>query len=169
MRTIGVILFIPFLAWSTIRIVAAINFDRNCEGFLKRAADSNKVERAHAEMVKAVKYLEDNRLTSGYTSVLYTTPDEDIGFWYENLRDTRDDLAEFLKKIESGEEVTALERSNVLMKVRETLLDEGQSVGVTVPDGISVYPHNVGLCWFGILSTIALVGGCACIIATLDV
>lgn len=40
-------------------------------------------------------------------------------------------------------DATPLEKTNVLMKLRETLLDSGgEGDVVTLPDGISVYPYN---------------------------
>lgn len=32
-----------------------------------------------------VTNMEDRGYTKGYTSILYETPDEDIGFWHENM------------------------------------------------------------------------------------
>jgi len=57
-----------------------IILDQQCLGHLKRAADSNKITKAVVELETSIKYLEDNNLTSGYTSVIYRTPDEDIEF-----------------------------------------------------------------------------------------
>ena len=43
-----------------------------------------------------------------------------------------------------------LEKSNVLMKLRETLIDNGENGdNLTVPDGLSRYPNN--LMWGTIL------------------
>ena len=47
---------------------------------------------------------------------------------------------EELRMVPEG--ATQLEKSNILMKLRETLIDQGQIVHVTVPRGISVFPHN---------------------------
>ena len=44
------------------------------------------------------------------------------------------------------ETATSLEKTNVLMKLRETLTDESEDgTEVTVPNGISIYPNNVCL------------------------
>jgi hypothetical protein len=83
--------------------------------------------------------------------VLWRTPSEDIGFWYYNLYTSRQEL-ENLRP-----DATQLEKSNVLMKLRETLLDQtGGSTHVTVPAGISIYPHNVLFSWWGWSSTILM-------------
>lgn len=146
---------LPFLFWFGARIVKGVLFDIRCTGHLKRAADANTVKLAEREMNTAVTYLRERGIIEGYTSILYRTPDEDVGFWYSNLSQS---LVE-LQKID--ENATQLEKSNVLMKLRETLLDSGSEGGViiTCPDGISVFPHNVAYCLWGIFSAIIAIVG----------
>ncbi len=139
---------LSLLVWISARIVADINFDRNCEGYLKRAADANTVDLAAENLEVAVKYAEQNGLTSGFTSIVYSTPDEDMAFWYKNL-------AASLKELRAIKpETPQLERTNVLMKLRETLLDQDERTSVTVPSGISVYPNNGAYAFWGLLSFI---------------
>lgn len=147
---------LAFIAWMIIRIVSNVAFDRNCEGYLKRAADANTVEMAAKELDKALQYMEASNLTTGFTSVVYTTPDEDISFWYNNVKASRDEL----KKID--DKATQLERTNVLMKLRETLLDTGEKTSITAPSGISVYPFNGVL---GVLVILSLAIGTISLIA----
>jgi hypothetical protein len=130
-------------------VVLLVTFNQNCAGYLKRAADANTVETALSELQKSTKYLEDNGLTKGYTSIVYRTPDEDIEFWYNNLKASERELL----KVDSL--TSSLEKTNLLMKLRETLLDNSGKHGdtLTCPDGLSRYPHN------GLLS-IALVISC---------
>jgi len=155
-RFIGFLLCIPFLCWAGVRIYRDITFGINCEGHLKRAADSNTIELAIQEMSIAVSYLEKEDITGGYTSILYKTPDADVGFWYSNLKSSLDEL----EKVKP--EATQLERSNILLKLRETLLDhESSGDSVTVPGGISVFPNNSGFCLFSVITGIVgLVGLC---------
>lgn len=128
-----------------IRISKGITFKQNVSGYLKRAADANTIALANEELTKVITYLEANNITDGYTSVLWQTPDEDVNFWYRNLKASQQELQNL--KSES-----ALERTNVLIKLRETLLDSGKKTRVTVPKGLAVYPNN--LLW-GILLLIA--------------
>lgn len=121
-----------------------ISLDRNCTGHLKRAADANSVDLAKKELTTAVEFLEANNMTKGYTSIVYNTPDEDIEFFYNNLKESQQELF----KIDST--TTALEKTNVLMKLRETLLDNNK---ITYPQGLAKYPHN--LLWV-ILDTIGV-------------
>ena len=154
----GVLLILVFLAWVVFRIVNVITFGIDCEGHIKRAADANTVELATQEMKTVVSYLKNRGMTSGYTSVVYRTPDEDVGFWYQNLESS-------LKELETvSPQASQLEKSNLLMKLRETLLDEGQSVSVTSPEGISVFPNNTAYAiWcligfvFGIVGVIMII------------
>lgn len=94
----------------------------------------------------AVKYIEDHNLTDGYTSVMWRTEDENVGYWYTNIKACTHELKQ-------GIDGSQLEKANLLMKVRETLTDNGEiGTVLTIPDGISVYPYN--LLW-GILLIIA--------------
>lgn len=128
--------------------VNAVKFDQNCTGYLKRAADANTVEIAKSELTKTIDYLETNNITKGYTSVFYETPDEDISFWYNNLKASQLELSKV------NDSTSALEKTNLLMKLRETLLDSGEKGDhLTIPDGLWRYPNNL---LFGILFWISL-------------
>ena len=147
MRTfsmVSVVLFaIILIVIVAFQIVLGIQFNQNCEGYLKRAADANTISMAEKELEIALEYIEKNKLTKGYTSVLYNTPDEDVGFWYNNLKESMKELQQITP------EATQLEQSNVLMKLRETLLDSTDSgTSVTCPSGISLFPHNDTWAWF---------------------
>lgn len=155
---LGFVLCLTFLGYLGTIIYKNAIIDRECTGHLKRAADANTVELSKQELSVAVSYLEENKMTSGYTSILYTTPDEDLGFWYQNLKASLEELNAVKP------DATQLEKSNVLLKLRETLLDEGQGSSVTHPAGIALFPHNTGFAIWGILGTILGFVGC-CIIA----
>ena len=145
---ISIICIISALVICGLRISKGIVFKQNVSGYLKRAADANTIELANEELTKALNYLEANNLTTGYTSMIYKTPDEDIDFWYRNLKASQNEL----QNLKSD---SALEKTNVLIKLRETLLDSGEKSRVTVPDGISVYPNNklwTFLGWFAVIA-----------------
>lgn len=127
--------------WAGFRIGYNISFDVNCGGYLKRAADANTVELAHEELQKALGYIENHHLTSGSTRILFDYPSLDLGFWHKNLSASNEELAKITPA------TTQLEKTNVLIKLRETLLDHGEKgVHVTMPDGISIYPYNWAFC-----------------------
>ena len=142
-------IFLALLSLSvfTVVTVKSIQLKQNCTGYLERAASANTVEEANVQLTKAIDYLEARELTTGYTSVLWRTPDEDIAFFYRNLKASQSELS----KVDST--TTALERTNVLMKLRETLMDsyDGSDV-ITCPDGLSLYPNNTS---WGILMWLA--------------
>lgn len=143
------------VAWASSRIVNHIQFKQDCGGYLIRAANANTISIATTELETAVTYLEKEGLTEGYTSILYKTPDEDIGFWYGNLKASLEEL----KAV--PEDASQLERSNILMKLRETLLDSGESGdSLTVPDGIEIYPSNSAYMLFALLGLIPLGATC---------
>ncbi len=145
--TIFVIAAISFCGWGAVRSFKAVTFKQECGGYLKRAADANTVDLAKVEMTRAITYLDQHGLTTGYTSVLWKTPDEDVGYWYSNLRAS---LAE-LDSIPP--EASPLERSNVLMKLRETLMDNGKNGDyLTIPEGLSACPSNTAFFWWGWIS-----------------
>jgi len=135
------------------QIISSIRMTQDCTGHLKRAADSNTIELAQKELKTALQYLENKELTTGYTSVIYRTPDEDIGFWYDNLKASLDELDQIIAK----KEVTQLEKSNILMKLRETLIDhEDSGTHVTKPKGVAWYPHNALLGILNLIGALAL-------------
>ena len=106
------IVLISSLGVFGIVIVKNVQLKQNCTGYLKRAADANSVEMAKSQLEKALKYIEENNLTAGYTSVLWKTPDEDIEFWYNNIKTIYDELSKV------DENTSSLEKSNILMKLR---------------------------------------------------
>ncbi len=145
-------------------IYNAIQYDIHVNGYLKRAADANTVSRAKQELDTALESIERLGWTSGSTHVLYYTPANDVGFWYENLKESSQELAGI------SDSSPPLERSNMLMKLRETILDEGgESVSVTAPDGISVFPNNKAFFIGDWLSFFWIVGVVVYVLRTRDI
>lgn len=148
----GVLLIIVAISIFGVRISKNIEIKQNLTGYIKRASIANTIDLAKTELKIAVTYLEEKNLTSGYTSILWKTPDEDISFWYKNLRES-------LTELENLKSESALEKSNVLLKLRESLLSSGKSSSVIVPEGLSVYPNNKLWAFLSLLALIlALVG-----------
>lgn len=136
--SVAVCLTLPFIGWATGRIYNGIVFDIHCEAYLKRAADSNSVETARDQLDIALKYMEANDMTHGNTGIFIKSPSDDVAFWYKNLSESKAELDKVTPT------TTQLERTNLLMKLRETLLDKtthGESV--TAPGNICVYPNNL--------------------------
>ncbi len=154
-KVIGILLILPFLVWGGVRSwEAAITFRIECGGHMMNAANANSIDLAKQEMGEVMTYIESHHLQPGFTSTVYNTPDEDVGFWISNMRSSFEEL----KQIKP--EVTSLERSNVLLKLRETLTHTTKnSSGINVPDGISIYPNNFKFMLWGICSFIIAIGG----------
>ena len=141
-------------------IFKTINMSANCVSYFEMAADANSVELAEKHLSTGIKYLEENNLTEGSTKIFIYKPTNDLGLWYENLKSAQTQLQEMNEK----EELTELEESNALMKLRETLLSsEGV---VTHPSMISFYPNHIvwtwalwltWLLWIGVLVLILMI------------
>jgi hypothetical protein len=135
-KTIGYLLLLLFVCLIVFKIYSSIIIKQQLTGHLKRAADANSIELALQELNTSLDFIEKNNLTTGYTSIIYQTPDEDLEFWYKNLKASKYELE---KSVNS----TSLEKTNVLLKLRETLLDEGKKGSyITYPEGISIFPNN---------------------------
>lgn len=144
----GILLMIPFVLWMIVRIVAGVSFDIDCGGHIKRAADANTVELAAQELRTVIVYCDEHRLTSGVVSIILKQPKNDVGFWYTNLKASLTEL----EKVTST--TSQLEKTNILIKLRETLLDHSQTVSITAPDSITIYPNNVMYFWWAVIGTI---------------
>ena len=132
-----ILLTILALAGTGAVIYKRIDFNQNCSGRLERAANANTVELAVKELDAAIQYAEANGFTTGYTSVIYRTPDEDVEYWYNNLYASRQEL------VNLPDSASTLEKTNTLMKLRETLTDTGENgTKVIYPIGLQFYPHN---------------------------
>ena len=155
---VGVVVMLASCGLLVPPIVVGVQADRKCVGYLKRAADANSPELAIEELGVALGYMEGEGWTTGFTSIIYTTPDEDVGFWYKNIKQSQESLRKLPK------EASDLEKSNALMKLRETLLDDGKYV--TSPTGISRYPRNGLWAVIIIVGVLLLVAGAGmCVIA----
>ena len=146
---LAVVATLAFGAWLTVRIVKDVQFDLNCTQFLKRAANASTIDLAKEDLSKAISYAEKKHLTEGVVSILFHQPKNDVGYWYQNMLQAYSELDNL------SENASSLEKSNVLMRVREALTDQTDSgVSVTVPDGIEIYPHNVAYFWWMLISLI---------------
>lgn len=133
-------------------ICLRVEFEQNCTGYLKQAADANTIELAIDRLDKAIEYAERKNWTDGYTSLLWKTEDENIGFWYKNLKASRVELEKALCS-------SQMEQTNVLMKLRETLTDNNENgTYITYPYGLWKYPHNMEYAVFDWIIHIILIG-----------
>jgi hypothetical protein len=149
LTTIATVIWVAAMIWF---ISLRVEFKQNCTGYLKQAADANTIELAIDRLDKAIEYVESKNWTDGYTSILWKTEDENIGFWYKNLKASRIELEKALCS-------TQMEQTNVLMKLRETLTDNNENgTYITYPSGLWKYPHNMEFAVFAWIIHIILIG-----------
>lgn len=144
---------VPFIVYGA-SIVKTVRMNANCIEYFSMAADANSVELAEKHLSLGIKYLEEHDLTEGSTEIFIYGPKKDLGLWYENLKSAQAQLQELITR----DDLTELEESNALMKLRETLLaDEGV---VTHPFMISFYPNHVAWFWWQILIWLLWIAAC---------
>jgi hypothetical protein len=108
---------------------------------------------AQEKLGEAIKWMEANGFTEGSSHVWIKTPPCDIGFFYKNLISAKEDLDKFpAPPSEANAEAQSnydLAESNQLMKLRETLVDEGGDSGpeVTCPPNMAIYPSQMLWWW----------------------
>ena len=154
MRLTGSILLflstISLIGLITFSSIRSIQFEQNCKGYLKHAADANTISIAEKELSTALEFIEMQKLDTGSTHAFYPTPACDLDFWYQNLQAAQHELATFPKNADP------LTRSNQLMKLRETLVDQGKKgPRVTLPPNITYYPHQTSFRVMTLLSLMA--------------
>ncbi len=158
---VGIALVLPLIGQGICATYKTVTFNRNVTGYLKLAADANSVALAQERLNRAIGYIEEHGYTHGFTSVLWTTPQQNVREWYRNLKDAQHNLANFPTTH------TEADTSTALVKLRETILDHGADGDtVTKPGGISVFPHNVLWAWMwagtgfsGVIGVLIAIGG----------
>ena len=155
----GIILILIGLICPVMIVVKNVQFNQECKGYLRQCSNASSVELALERLDLAIRYVERNDLTSGYTSILWKTESDNIGYWYDNLMTCRKELK---KAVNSSQ----LEQTNTLLKIRESLTENGEKGEyIVLPEGIVKYPHNL---LYAILLWVSLgfilIGACYCII-----
>ena len=128
---LSIVIFVSSLGYRTYK---DIQFDIQCKGYLELAANANSIELAKSNLDKAIQYIEKNQLTSGNSAIFIKSPSNNITFWYANLKACQKEVWEL--SVKGG---TTLEQTNLLMKLRESLLNNEV---VIVPEFLSIYPYQ---------------------------
>ena len=151
--TLGIIMCIIGLIMLVPTIVKHVEFRQNCSGYIKQAANAGSVEMCLERLDKAIDYAYKKGWTEGYTSVIYKTEDENVGFWFENLKLCHYTLVDALDE-------QSLTQSNALMRVRECLTDNGANgTHLTIPTGLLYYPNNIAWGGYRLVLVLLLIGG----------
>lgn len=147
-----VLSFMSLIAFLGYRRVFKEQSEGTYLGYIKSAANANSIEIAKAELKKAITDIERKKLTSGYTSVLYPTLDENLEPWYKNLKSS-------FKQIEllNDNSLPPFQKSMVLMNLRVALTDDIHGNKVTHPKGISFHPYNREVTIWGAVSVVLII------------
>lgn len=130
-----ILILIPIVYYGGM-IVRSVEFNRDCTSYLSLSANANSVEIAEERLTTAIDYLEENNLTSGDCKFFVSNrPENNIEYWYNNLKSAQTQLREII----INNSATELEKSNVLLKLRETLLDNDI---IVVPSDLCFYPNQ---------------------------
>ena len=130
--SLSIMLFVSCLGYGTYK---AIVFDTQCKEYLSLAANANSIELARTNLDKAIQYIEQNQLTSGNTAFFIKGPSTDLTSWYANLKACQKEV--WIMDVKKG---TVLEETNLLMKLRESLMSEGL---IIIPENIALYPNQL--------------------------
>jgi len=156
LASVAILALVPLLALWAVQGIWGLVFNMNCAGYLSRAATATSIELAEENLTQAVAYLEASNMTSGHTWVVIPKPTDDVGYWFKNLKEAQRQLKQDTKNM------TELERSNVLMKLRETLETRGNngSTELVMPSMISSHPYVPIFFWlkcvFGVILFLSL-------------
>ena len=130
--SLSIVLFVSCLGYGTYK---AIVFDTQCKEYLSLAANANSIELARTNLDKAIQYIEQNQLTSGNTAFFIKGPSTDLTSFYTNLKACQKEV--WIMSVKKG---TVLEETNLLMKLRESLMSEGL---IIIPENIALHPNQL--------------------------
>jgi hypothetical protein len=159
----SLLLTAPFFTWAITRIAKAQRFDDNCVYHLGEAMKStSSADYSKSEMERAVKYIEDRNLTSGFTSIVGNQPDENLSLWYYDIRgkqayiDHLHDLPSDVRKDQIADHAEYVNAFNMHRK------------DVDIPNGISIYPYNTLFFVWSMISIVMLLFGIIGVIIFID-
>lgn len=152
-----------FMTWAATVIVLSIQFDQKCSGHILNACNATTVELASSELRTALDYLEEKELITGYTSILYKTEKDNIGFFYNNVKNCYE-YVETLKE----QNIEPFNQALQLQSIKDKLVAElghknGKAEFIRKPQGISRYPHNLAYCiWVSSSILLLIIGSILC-------
>jgi len=152
---VGIIILIGMII---VTIVCWYGNRVGCKDYLKLAGDAPNVQKANEFLEKALVYMEKRGLTSGNSAFIFRTPSSDVGIWYNQIKGAQQTVANIIGR---GDAASQLEKDNVLMKIREVVLDQDEKgTTVTMPPNITIFPFQ----WLFLLTIVVgvlmiIVGG----------
>ncbi|MFC3813303.1 hypothetical protein [Lacihabitans lacunae] len=128
---------------------------------LTKAVNASTKEIASEELTKTLTYLKSKKLTKGFTSIMWKTKNEDIGYWYENLEASK-------RKLQPQKSANRLENTLALKKLNEAIMDTGKKTRPIVPEGLAVYPNNKQWAFLMTIATLMAIIGTTILIHEAD-
>ena len=135
---------------------------RDVLDYLKLAADAPTLPLAERYLSTAVGNMETRRWTSGNTALIFKVPRRDVAFWYGN---TKGALTEVESLIAVDSTLTPVDRSNSLVKLRETLMDGAE---LTYPEWVELAPYNALFFWVILLATLGSINSILVIVRVIS-
>ncbi len=138
MRLICFLSTLAFLFWAVTRGNLYNQFNEGCYMELKRAVSTSSRHEAYGFLEKAKLFLQKKKTTSGSTSIVFPTDDDDLGKWYNNITKAQE-------KIISGN----------LLAAKKVIAERHPFKGhlvVHIPHGVSAYPNNLAFACWGVFS-----------------
>lgn len=146
---ISVLLAMPFFGWAITRIVKNQEFDNNATYYIDGASKAKDIKSACEQINIANDYLVNNGLTSGYTSIISRTPDEDLFVFYQ-------DIDKKMKYFCLTKDYT--DESYIILYQKYVDMREMKPHDISVPPGISIYPYNLlYLIWMFVSIVMAII------------
>jgi hypothetical protein len=132
-------------------------FSQNFSSHLDRAAHAPSIKVAHQELKQVEDYLVTNNLTTGNSSTFYDVNQNDLAYFYGNVKDSTAQLAELEKSGDS----TSVNSSNELMRIEGTFKVKGEKgESLRTPESLSHAPNQRIWFWLGLLSFALFIVGC---------
>ncbi len=141
---------ISIATWGAIRACRYLSFYKGCESFLKNSVYTDSITLTKTELSYAISYLEEKDLTHGRVSIITQDINNDIGYFYENLKE------QYMLLVEAeNKNLNDREQEDVLKIYRKNICNNFGSP--KIPNGITIYPYNIAFFWWSIISIILFI------------
>ena len=123
-------------------IISTIYFRVKCETPLRKAALAETIPEAKVNLDKAIQFVEQNQLTTGYSSLFFKEDEYNITKWYATLKSAQSEIdILYVKGYDQVEELDAL----IALLIKLTDIPENKQCVflndiVFVPTGIQFVP-----------------------------
>lgn len=156
--TMLTVAIMSLVGWGGARMHKSSDFDARVSDYVVAAYNATTPEEAKLQYDRALSVMKENKMTEGSTSILYPSPEYNVGDWFAKVEKTEKDLTEMLKapavvddKKADPKVLTPWQKSLVENNVVKTKVDtKGNShASFNAPEDISVHPYTLQYAlWF---------------------